>query len=116
MRIGDLARQTGVSVRCLRHYEKNGLLPVRRLENRYRSFGPDAIERVRRIRLLLSTGFSLADMAALLPCLEDTFGGEICETARDRYRERLQTIDRQIGVLREVRTRILRILGPGRNI
>lgn len=112
MRIGELGRETGVSVRCLRHYEKSGLLQGGRLENGYRSFGFDAIERVRKIRLLLSTGFSLADITALLPCFEDTFRGNVCETARERYRERLQAIERQIGALKEVRARILGILGP----
>ncbi|WP_426449908.1 MerR family DNA-binding transcriptional regulator [Paenibacillus sp. S-38] len=36
MKISALAEKTGVSVRCLRHYEQKGLIHSTRLENRYR--------------------------------------------------------------------------------
>jgi MerR family transcriptional regulator, copper efflux regulator len=110
MRIGELARRTGVSVRSLRHYEKTGLLPGRRLANGYRSFGPEAVDRVRKIQLLLSTGFSLADIDALLPCFEEGFAAPLCDRARERYRERLEEIDRRIDALEEVRSRIVQLM------
>lgn len=36
MRIGELARTTGVSTRALRYYDEQGLLPAERLTNGYR--------------------------------------------------------------------------------
>jgi DNA-binding transcriptional MerR regulator len=38
MRIGELARQAGVSTRTLRHYEGLGLLTPRRTANGYRDY------------------------------------------------------------------------------
>jgi DNA-binding transcriptional MerR regulator len=113
MRIGELANQTGASVRSLRHYEKVGLLRCRRLTNGYRSFDAEAVGRVRLIRLLLSTGLSVADIDMLSSC----FGrrpqeGELCRAARERYRQKLEEIDRQVGILQEVRTRIMKLIGP----
>lgn len=38
MRIGELARRTGVSVRALRYYEEQGLLVPARAANGYREY------------------------------------------------------------------------------
>ncbi|MBO0782775.1 MAG: MerR family DNA-binding transcriptional regulator, partial [Ktedonobacteraceae bacterium] len=38
MNIGELARQTGVSIRSLRYYETKQLLSSQREENGYRSY------------------------------------------------------------------------------
>ena len=113
MKIGELSNQTGVSVRSLRHYEKTGLLRCRRLTNGYRCFDPEALDRVRQIRLLLSTGLSIADITMLLSCFDEQLpGAALCRQARDRYRQKLNVIDRQIGMLQEVRARIMKLIRP----
>ena len=111
MQVGEISERTGVSVRAIRYYERAGLLPARRRENGYRDFDPSAVERVRAIRDLLETGFTLADVTALAPCLlsadED---GALAPDCSDRtarlYREKLSKIDAQIRTLRQLRRRI----------
>ncbi|HEY8454664.1 MAG TPA: MerR family DNA-binding transcriptional regulator [Actinopolymorphaceae bacterium] len=56
MRIGELARRTGVSVRALRYYEEQGLLSADRSPNGYREYDESAVDRVDQIQLLYSAG------------------------------------------------------------
>ncbi|MFB7240283.1 MerR family transcriptional regulator [Streptomyces sp. NPDC056269] len=56
MKIGELSRETGVSVRLLRYYEEQGLLASERTPGGQRTYGSDAPSVVRRIRALLGAG------------------------------------------------------------
>lgn len=69
MLIGELAARTSVSARALRHYDKLGMLHSDRGENGYRNFGEQAIEAVKSIQFLLSSGLNLATIAEILPTL-----------------------------------------------
>lgn len=63
MKVGELAQQTGVSVRTLHHYDEIGLLsPSRRTEAGYRLYGDDDIIRLQQIVSLRQLGFSLAQI------------------------------------------------------
>ncbi len=67
LRVGDLARQTGKSVRAIHLYEELGLLkPATRSSGGFRLFEESAIERVRWIDLLHGLGFSLQEMREVL--------------------------------------------------
>lgn len=56
MRIGDVARRTGIPTRMLRYYEQRGLMaPVRR-ENGYREYGEDDVRRAVLVRDLVRSG------------------------------------------------------------
>jgi DNA-binding transcriptional MerR regulator len=69
MRIGQLARRTGISERALRYYEERELLrPVRRPSG-YREYRETDIRTVRNIRTLLAAGLNTATIAEVLPCL-----------------------------------------------
>ncbi|HEY6739696.1 MAG TPA: MerR family transcriptional regulator, partial [Actinopolymorphaceae bacterium] len=60
MRIGELSRRTGVSVRALRYYEEQGLLTSERLPSGYRDYPESAADRVRQIQVLFSAGLRSA--------------------------------------------------------
>jgi DNA-binding transcriptional MerR regulator len=67
IRIGDLARLTGKTVRAIHLYEELGLLkPTSRSSGGFRLYEHRAVERVRWIDLLHSMGFSLQEMRDLL--------------------------------------------------
>src|SRR5688572_2880014 len=52
MRIGELAKRTGVSERSLRYYEKQGLLTAERTLGGHRDYPDGAVDRVIRIQEL----------------------------------------------------------------
>lgn len=75
MRIGELARRTGVSVRSLRYYEQQGLLTAERTTGGQRDYPEWAVDRVIRIQELFAAGLHSRKIARLLPCMRDTDGG-----------------------------------------
>lgn len=67
LRVGDLARITGKTVRAIHLYEELGLLhPTTRSNGGFRLYEPVAAERVRWIDLLHGLGFSLQEMREVL--------------------------------------------------
>ncbi|MET9959921.1 MerR family transcriptional regulator [Streptomyces sp. NPDC006326] len=71
MRIGELARRSGVSERSLRYYETQGLLPAQRTPGGHREYAEWAVDRVVRIQMLYAAGLNSGKIAQLLPCLGD---------------------------------------------
>src|SRR5690242_14285811 len=54
MRIGELSARTGTSVRMLRYYEEQGLLKPERTSAGYREYDETDVDRVARIRCMMS--------------------------------------------------------------
>ncbi|MCP2329245.1 DNA-binding transcriptional MerR regulator [Hamadaea flava] len=106
MRIGELARRTGVSERSLRYYEQQGLLAAERTPGGQRDYPERAVDRVIRIQELFAAGLHSRKIAQLLPCMRDADGGpsEIADTqlVGDLTAER-DRIDRLIVELRNSR-------------
>jgi len=71
MRIGELSRRTGASVRSLRYYEQRGLISAARSERGQRHFEDPSVERVAMIRQLLAAGLGTAAIADVLPCMAE---------------------------------------------
>lgn len=90
MRIGELARRTGTSVRALRYYEERGLLRPERMSSGYRVYAESDVDGVERIRMLLAAGLGTELIAQIMSCVEgDT---ELLAGCRDRLlveRERM---------------------------
>ncbi|HWN43820.1 MAG TPA: MerR family transcriptional regulator [Thermoanaerobaculia bacterium] len=62
-KVGELAKQTGLTVRALHHYDEIGLLtPSRRSASGYRLYGGDDIARLLQILSLRQLGFSLDEI------------------------------------------------------
>ena len=67
LRVGDLAKETGKSVRALHLYEELGLLePTERSKGGYRLYAFESVTRVRFISKLQDLGFSLTDIAQIV--------------------------------------------------
>ncbi|MFI9843271.1 MerR family transcriptional regulator [Nonomuraea sp. NPDC051941] len=112
MKIGELARRTGVSRRLLRYYEEQGLLRPVRLPNGYREYGEPDVASVRHIRTMLAAGLPTTVIALLLPCVHDDGDGMVPTACpgmvnnlrKERERiagtiERLQTSQRALDTM-----------------
>jgi len=68
MKIGELAKQTGLAASAIRFYESKGLLKVgSRQSNGYREYPDDAVVVLRVITDAQHAGFSLEEIRQLLP-------------------------------------------------
>ncbi|MGS2587436.1 MerR family transcriptional regulator [Streptomyces hebeiensis] len=103
MRIGELAKRTGVSVRALRYYEEQRLLPSDRSPGGQRHYPEQAVERVRMIQQLYGAGLSSGTILYLLPCLS---AGRTSPPMLDRLVTERDRIDRQIDDLKGARDRL----------
>jgi MerR family copper efflux transcriptional regulator len=67
LQVGDLARETGKTVRAVHLYEELSLLkPAARSKGRYRLYTRDALMRIRWIGKLQEMGFSLTDIQQIV--------------------------------------------------
>lgn len=67
LKVGELAKKSGLTVRTLHHYDAIGLLmPSARADNGYRLYNRDDVARLHRIQALRGFGLSLADIGAYL--------------------------------------------------
>lgn len=80
MRIGELARRTGVSARSLRYYEQQGLVHSTRTVGGQRLYSATEVTRVEIIRRLFDAGLGSKVIARLLPCV-DTEDVDVVEEA-----------------------------------
>ncbi len=68
MRIGELARRSGLTASRIRFYESIGLLrSVERLPNGFRSYPPETVSILRVITTAQRSGFTLDEIRILLP-------------------------------------------------
>ena len=91
LKIGDLARKTGKSVRALHLYEELGLLsPTARSQGGFRLYDESASARIRWIELLQDSGFSLHQIQSLLKAWQNTrYGPDAMAEIRQIFEKRL---------------------------
>lgn len=116
MRIGELARRTGVSERALRYYEEQGLLRPERLPSGYRAYTDADVAAVRRIRVLLAAGLSTAQITEALPCMveDDELLQPGCPELVDALVQHRDRINEAIGELEATRANLEAILARER--
>ena len=67
LRIGEFARQAGVTPATVRLYERKGLLPAAvRSSSGYRGFPADTIARMKLVQCVLAVGFTINELARIL--------------------------------------------------
>ena len=71
MRIGELARRTGLSASRIRFYQASGLIEARRLGNGYRDFPEQVVRSLEIITCGQQAGFSLEEMRKLTSAAGD---------------------------------------------
>jgi DNA-binding transcriptional MerR regulator len=107
MKISELAREAGVTVKAVRYYESIGLLEAPRLGNGYRDFDPGDVRLVREIRELAAVGVSAERARPFIECLTaGNENGADCPDAVGAYRAALAELDTQIAELQQRRAAI----------
>ena len=102
MKIGEVARQAGVTVDTVRFYERRGVLPAAEREpSGYRRYGDDAAERIRLTKSMQALGFTLDEVVDALRTFDE--GEATCASERWRLERVLERIDGKLAELRRVR-------------
>lgn len=109
MKIGELARLSGLAPSRIRFYEASGLIaPARRLANGYRAYPPETLDLLEIIRSAQQTGFSLEEIRSLLPHSNsiENGHGELVAGLRRKVAE-IEAMEQQ---LRQNRLRLLEVI------
>ncbi len=113
LKIGQVAKETGVSVKAIRFYEKIGLIPApdRLFSSGYRLYTDRDVRRLRLIKRSKLLGLTLSQIKEIVA----SFKGEGCDCNRLRPRlqklvdKQLDEIDRQLRELTLLRAELLKI-------
>jgi len=106
MQVGQLARQSGLTVRSLHHYDAIGLLsPSDRSEAGYRLYDSDDVARLTQILLLRRLDLSLAEIREILArpesSLQETIGQQISQL-REKIEFQTQLVERLEAIHRRL--------------
>lgn len=96
MRIGELAKVTGLAASRIRFYEASGLIRARRTANGYRDYGLEATVVLEIIGSAQSVGFSLEQIRDLLPLNSETWRHDRLLGALKRKVADLEVLQRQL--------------------
>ena len=101
-RIGQVARQAGVSVETVRYYERRGLLqPPRRSASGYREYAPQVLRQLTFITRAKTLGFSLDEIGELLQLqiTPDADRGQVKQVVL----EKLALVERRLSELQQLK-------------
>ncbi len=102
LRIGEVARRTGVSVQAIRFYEREGLLPEpERRPSGYRAYPESVVRRLQFIRRAKDLGFSLREIRELFELRVEP--GCNCGDVKGRVLRKIAEVDEKIAALERIR-------------
>jgi DNA-binding transcriptional MerR regulator len=113
VKVGELAQETGKSIRTLHYYEELGLLrPVKRSEGGFRLYDASAGARIRTIERLQSLSVPLARIKEFADAWNGTgTGNDVSARVRGMLADELGETRRRLRDLREIETEIVRSMG-----
>jgi len=106
LRVGDLARRAGLTVRTLHHYDAIGLVsPRRRTAAGYRLYGREDVARLLRVLLLRRLGLTLPEVQG---CIDGPEGALAAVLRRqlDRMRQQIELQQHALGRLEIMTSRL----------
>lgn len=112
MRIGALAKRTGLSVTTLRYYEKRGLLlEGRRSSGGYREYDGSDVDRIEVLVAAKQLGFTLQEIAQIL---EAAYDPSQHDTVALLVEARISAVHKEIGSLSKIEKELVSRLGTWR--
>ncbi len=108
LKIGDVARLTGLPVKRIRYYEQRGLLePAPRTEAGYRLYGAEEAARLKFIKRAKLLGLTLEEIRALVDLAAGCNRGEIMPRLQEVLQKKLEETDRRMMDLATFRENLL---------
>jgi MerR family transcriptional regulator, copper efflux regulator len=110
LQIGEVAKQSTLSVKTIRYYTDIGLLEpqVRRSQSGYRLYTPEVLSRIAFIRRTQALGLSLTEIRDILEIHDQ--GTLPCGQARQYLESKLADIEAQIRHLEILRSEVKGVL------
>lgn len=108
MRIGELARRSGLAATALRYYEKAGLLPeAARTTSGYRSYNLDVLSRLAFIRAAQAVGLTVAEIREVIGIRD--VGAAPCAHVLQLIERRRAEVNSRIRELQELEQDLMRL-------
>jgi MerR family transcriptional regulator, Zn(II)-responsive regulator of zntA len=108
LKIGDLARITGLSIKTIRYYESRGLLEQPpRTEGGYRLYGPEEVARLRFVQRAKLLGLTLEEIKELVELAVRCNEGEIVPRLEEVLETKLKETERKMAELSAFRQNLL---------
>ena len=102
LKIGDVAKLSGIGIEALRFYERSGLLgQPRRTQSGYRVYDEAMLQRLDFIKRAQVLGFSLDEIKRIIA--DKQAGKSPCLEVRDIVRQRLEELDERMKEMRRYR-------------
>jgi MerR family transcriptional regulator, copper efflux regulator len=113
MRVGELAKAVGKTVRAMHLYEELGLLdPDSRSDGGFRLYGSAAVERIQWIVKLQAIGFTLGEIQGFVRDFKGAHSGrEATQQVRVTFAEKLTATRQQIVQLQVIENDLLEAIG-----
>ena len=108
IKIGTVAKRTGLRSSAIRYYEAHGLLCSQRLPNGYRVYDDDAIAALRFLRRAQGFGITLREIKQLLEL--SGRGQQPCTRVRELARRHLEEVELKLQELQSLRLQLRRLL------
>jgi len=109
LKIGQLARQVGVTAKAIRFYEAKRVLPrPTRGANGYRLYGQGAVETLTFVKQAAGLGLTLAEIREIIAIRQG--GGPPCRHVRRLLQDKARELDVKLRDLIEMRRLIRRSL------
>jgi len=110
LRIGEVARRTGLPVKTIRYYCDEGLLqPKARSESGYRLFDEENLAELTIIRSLRAMDVSIPELARILEVRRA--GVCNCSVLKDSIAAKMESINLRIAELAAMKEELARLLG-----
>lgn len=109
MKIGQLAKTVEIDIQTLRYYESQGLLnEPNRLENGYRDYPTESVQRLQFIKKAKLVGFTLKEIKDLL-AIQVTKDKHTCQEVKSFTQIKLDEINQKIEELTDIKSALQKI-------
>ncbi len=108
LKIGEVARETGLPVERIRYYERRGLLePAGRSEAGYRLYTEEEVARLEFIKRAKLLGLTLGEIAELVTLAAECNQGEVMPRLEEAIDEKLRETELKLAELSAFRDGLL---------